>query len=74
MGGRSCFITSGAFGHGLLCTLQVICITCASPLNPTQKNCSPLQSTVVEKSKKNCQKFAIFNKNAFLIFFKAVFS
>ena len=27
MGGRSCFIASGAFGHGLLCSMQ--CTQCS---------------------------------------------
>ena len=39
-----------------------------------EKNRSPLQSTVIEKIKKNCQKLAVFEeKNAFLTIFRQFF-
>ena len=38
-------------------------------LNATQKNRSPLQSTVLEKIKKNCWKLAIFNKKCIFDYF-----
>ena len=42
-------------------------------LNTTQKHCSPLQSTVHEKIKKNGKKLSVFNKKCIFDYFRQFF-
>ena len=45
-------------------------IECFWTLNATQKKLSLLQSNNLAKINKNCQKLAVFNKNAFWTIFR----